>query len=257
MDLAQIINELWKHRGWLTLGLVIAVFIGLSTAYRVTLLPPGLEQKSLAVGAAETQILVDTPDSSLTDLGVGLEPLAERASVFSRFMTSRPVRASIAREVGLKENEIFTETPIGFDVAQDPAQPERSNKLLGENIEYRLRFTADQGLPTVKINAQAPRADDARRLADAAAAGFAKYVKAIQVRQQVPPARRVTVRQLGKAQGGLVAKDVNRPLALLTTLGVFIGFCLLVLLVANLSRSLRQIREAEAAERPASDPNGS
>lgn len=250
MDLAQVINELWKRRGWLAIGLAIALFVGLSTAYRISILPPGLEQKSLSIGAADTQILIDTPDSSLTDLGVGLEPLAERAGVFARFMTSRPVRAAIAREVGLKEQELHTEAPLsdGSAALREPAQAKRSNELLGENRDYRLRFATDSGLPTVTIQAQAPRAVDAVRLADAGAAGFAEYVKAVQAKQKVPPERRVTIRQLGNAEGGTIAEEINRPLALLTALGFFIGFCLLVLLGSNLSKSLRELRAAEAAE---------
>jgi hypothetical protein len=255
MDLAQVLHELWQRRNWLVLGALIALFAGLSTGYHVGLLPPKVEKKSLAIGTANTQILIDTPQSSLTDLGIGLEPLAERASVFARFMTSRPVRASIAQEVGLKEDELVTEAPQSEAV--DPNRAERSDALLGEDTSYRISFATDRGLPTITIRAQAPRAEDAIRLADAGAAGFARYVKAVQHKQHVPLERRVTVRQLGKAEGGTVAADINRPLAILTFVGVFIAFCLLLLLASNVSQSMRDIREAEqAGTEPASPDAG-
>lgn len=248
MDLAQVLHELWQRRNWLVVGAVIALIAGLSTAYNIGVFPPKLEEKALSIGSADTQILIDTPQSSLTDLGVGLRPLAERASVFARFMTSRPVRASIAREVGLKEDDLVTEAPLA--AGAEPGRAERSDALLGEDKSYRVRFSTDTGLPTITIRAQAPRVEDAVRLANAAAAGFASYVKAVQVKQNVPRERRVTVRQLGGAEGGTIAEEINRPLAILTFVGVFMGFCLLVLLVSGVSRSMRELQEGERQAQP-------
>jgi hypothetical protein len=255
MDLAQILKELWSRRGWLAVGLVVALFAGLATAYEIGVLPPSLEKKALSIGVADTQILIDSPDSSLADLGRDLEPLAKRAGVYARFMTTRPVRRAIAAEVGLEDHEIITETPLLSQVpkaAKEPANAERSRKLLGEDNAYRLRFTTDSGLPTITIYAQAPRVEDAERLANAGATGFANYVRQVQQRQGIPEVRRVTVRQLGAAQGGVLAEEINRPLAALTFAGVFIGWCLLVLLVGNVSRSMRELSEAEDRERPVS-----
>lgn len=248
MDFAQVIRELLNRRGWLAIGVVIALVAGLATAYRISLFPPGLEEKALSIGVADTRILVDSPASALTDLGRDFDALAKRANVYSRFMTSRPVREAIAREVGLQENQIVTEAPIQRSlpkVATEPVAAERGRDLVGENVPYRLRFATDVGLPTITIVAEAPTEEDAVRLADAAAVGFDKYVKGVQSRLDVPEARRVTIRQLGAATGGVVTEEVNRPLALLTFVGVFIGWCLLILLVSSVSRSMKELNEAE------------
>lgn len=253
MDLAQILKELWSRRGWLAVGAVVALVAGLATAYNLSFLPPKLEKKALSIGVAHTQILIDSPASSLTDLGRDLQPLAQRASVYARFMTTRPVRRAIAAEVGLRDDQIITEAPLLAQVpkaAQEPVAADRGGDLLGEDVAYRMRFSTDAGLPTITIQAQAPRVEDAERLADAGAAGFASYVQQVQRRQGIPEPRRVTVRQLGAAQGGVVAEEVNRPLAALTFVGVFVGWCLLVLLVSNVTRSMREL-EAEG-ERPVS-----
>jgi hypothetical protein len=250
MDFAQIIKELYLKRGWVAFGVAVALFAGLSTAYKISLFPPSLEKKALSIGTADTQILIDTPASSLTDLGVRLDPLAERASVYSRFMTSRPVRAAIAEEVGLDEHQIITEAPLRSNQplnAQEPVAAERSKKLLEEDEAYRLRFQTDDGLPTITIFAQAPRAEDAIRLANAGAAGFARYVKAIQAKQEIPRTRRVQVRQLGRAEGGMVAEKVNMSLAAVTFIGAFIVWCLLILLVTTLARNVRQLQDSEQA----------
>jgi hypothetical protein len=250
MDFAQVLRELWLRRAWLALGVVVALIAGLSTAYRIGVLPPKLTERALSIGAADTQILIDSPESALTDLGTDFKPFADRAQVYARFMTSRPVREAIAREVGLEDQDLIVSSPPSPNQTREqrePAATRRDNDLLGETNQYRLHFSTDPGLPTITIGAQAPRVEDAVRLADAAAIGFRKYVAAVQQRQDVPPERRVTVRQLGAAQGGVVAEDINRPLAILTFVAVFIAWCLLVLLASNVARSMRQLDEAGTA----------
>lgn len=246
MDFAQVLRELWLRRGWVALGAAIALIAGLATAYRISVFPPSLDEKTLSIGAADTQILIDSPQSALTDLGRDFRPLADRASVYARFMTSRPVQRAIAREVGIDESQLFVNAPPTGDQTREQREPsseERDNELLGENLGFRLNFSAQPGLPTVTISAQAARVEDAIRLANAGAIGFEKYVEAVQERQRVPAERRVTIRQLGSATGGVVAEDVNEPLAILTFAGAFIAWCLLVLLFANVSKSMRELNE--------------
>jgi hypothetical protein len=248
MDFAQVVRELWLRRWWVAVGVFVSLFAGLSTAYHVSIAPPSIAKKALAMGAADTQLLIDTPHSALTDLGVNTQPLAERASVYSRLMTSEPVRAAIAREVGLKPEQIVTESPIDSALpkaAREPVQAQRANDLLGETVPYHLRFSTDSGLPAVRIQATAPRADDALRLANGAASGFTKYVQAVQEAQKVPAERRVTPRQLGRAEGGQVVQNPNKPLAAIATIALFIGWCLLVLFVGNTIRGLRQLSDTD------------
>ncbi|MDX6672408.1 MAG: hypothetical protein QOI91_2771 [Solirubrobacteraceae bacterium] len=248
MDLAQIVSELWHRRGWVLLGVAVSLLVGLSTAYRIQFLPPNLEPKALSLGAANTQILIDSPDSALTDIGRDLDPLAVRASVFARFMTSEPVREVIARQVGLPKSAIVTEAPLSPNqpaAAKEPPAATRGNQLVGEGRTYRLRFSSDQGQPTITIAASAPNARDAVRLANAGAVGFKKYMERIQATQNVPSARRVTVRQLGNAEGGTVTGQINTKLLIAAAIGALIAWCLLVLLVSNVARSLRELREVE------------
>lgn len=250
MEFTQALHELWRQRFWVAVGVLLALLAGLSIAYRISFAPPALETKSLAIGVADTQILIDRQRSALTDLDVDLQPLSARASVYTRFMTSLPVREAIADEVGIPVSELFTEAPIQAQVpkaATEPVSAERADQLLGENTQYRLRFETDTGLPTVKILAEAPTAEDAVRLADGAAAGFTKYVQGIQEQQRIPDLRRAEIRQLGDAQGGLIAEDINVRLAVIVGIASFIGWCLLVLLGSSVARNLRVIRSSEAA----------
>lgn len=251
MDLAQVLRELWRRRGWLALGALLALYLALTTAYRVGLFPPSLERKTLAVGVADTQLLVDTPRSALTDVGRDLEPLAARATVFTHFMTSLPVREAVARRVGLPASAIQADAPPSPNqprAATEPTAAQRGSAVVGERRGYRLFFSNDPTSPTVNIRAQAPTARDAIRLANAGAAGFRAYVQRIQVQQGDPPARRVQLRQLGSAQGGIVGGEINERLAALAFAGAFVGWCLLVLLVVNVARSWRELEAEEGLE---------
>lgn len=232
------------------LGIAIAGVAGLSTAYRLSLFPPDITERALSYGSANTQVLVDTPSSALTDLGPQLEPLAKRAAVFTRLARTLPVRQAIAREVGADEQAIVVEAPIQSNepnAATEPTAERRSDSLLEEDRRFRIIFEADRGLPAVNIFARAPLAEDAVRLADAGAAGFIKYIEAVQRRQEVPAARRVTLRQLGAARGGVIAGDINLELAALTFAGVLFAWAVLMLVVGGVVDNMRKLREAEEA----------
>lgn len=250
MEFTQALHELWRQRLWVAIGVAVALLAAISTAYTIGLFPPKLTNKKLPLGTANTQVLIDAPRSALTDLSVDFEPLAGRASVYSRFMTSRPVREAIAEEVDIPLSQLIAEAPLQAQVpkaAQEPVAAERATELLGESQQFRLRFQTDTGLPTISIFAQAPTAEDAIRLADGAATGFTKYVRRIEVQQRVPELQRVEVRQLGSAEGGLLAANINERLAIIVGLTAFIGWCMLILLGANVSRNMRELRQAEVA----------
>lgn len=99
----------------------------------------------------------------------------------------------------------------------------------------------------ITIYAQASTADMAIRLANGAATGFQKYIAGIQLRDQVPDRRRVQISQLGEANGGLVNKGVNRVVAALAFVAVFVGWCVGILVASSIARDWRQAKAAEHA----------
>lgn len=256
MDFAQALHELLRRPGWLVLGAVVAVFAALSTAYDINGIPPRLDEKTLSLGTASTTVLVDTPKSSITNVAADLKPLAARAAVFARLAGSRPVRQAIASEVGLRETALRVDTPIEGDLPRaggSGSRDRRISSILEEDRQFRVGFIAQTGLPTITVTAQAPRVPDAIKLADASASAFKKYIEGVQVRQRQPLIERVSIRQLGPAEGGLVAKEINRQLAVMTLLAAFVGWCLALLAVTGVARNLAAIRAAEhgADEAPA------
>ena len=250
MDFAQALHELSRRKGLVALGIVLAVVVALSTAYNFNGVPPKPQKKTLALGTGSASLLVDTPDSSVTNLNADLQPLAARAVILSRLATSEKVREAIARNAGLRPSQLNIEAPIDGAVRPQSQRETRVASILGEDASFKVNFIAQQGLPTIAVNTQAPRVADARRLADISAGTFRRYISAVQTRQGRSQTNRVVLRQLGPAEGGTVAKQINKQLALLAFIAAFVGWCLIVLVAASVMRNLREIRQAEHAGPP-------
>jgi hypothetical protein len=242
LELANILKELWRRRVWVALGLLVAVVVSASTIYRIGLNPPSLEKKALEFAAADTQLLIDSRRSSLTDLGQDLGPLVTRADVFSRLMTSAPVKRSIAAEVGLPPEGFTAQSQADINrprAEKESTAEQRANQIRGEGVGYRLFFDVEGNLPVISIASQAPTTKDALRLADGAAVGVAKYIERLKKAQPGPVAAQVQVRRLGKAQGGLVNQGADTTAAALGFGGTFVGACLLILLGSNVVSAWR------------------
>lgn len=240
MDVAQIFRELWLRRLWVLLGVVVAILAALAVGWHITLNPPGLRSKDLTVHTADTTVLVDAPTSVIADLDAPLLVLAARANVYARYMTNLPVRRAIAARAHLPVERIVTEAPLAQNqpaAAREPVASQRSQKILGEQKNYTLRFQTDSGLPTVTILSQAPSTREAIALANAGAQGFKDYIRRLEAARKVPIDRRVIIRQLGTAEGGSIGKSVKATGVIAAFAGTMLAWCLLVLLVSSVARN--------------------
>lgn len=248
MDIAAALRTLLQRPVLPLIGILLAIVASLFVAFRVSLTPPSIDAKNLVLHVADTSVLIDRPNPALVDLQADLRPLADRADVFARYMLSQPVRQAIARRAGLDENRIAFEAPLELNApkaAQEPVAVERSQQIFDEEVSHGIRFTTDSGLPTVTMTTRAPSLQEALDLADAAAKGFGDYVRREQERANIPPERRVTVRQLGRATGGSGGQSVGISSVIVTFLAVFIGWCLLSLLGLDVARGWRRLDELE------------
>lgn len=248
MDAAQVLRELWRRRAWMALGVLVAVVAALAAGFRLSVIPPRLESKSLAVHTANASVLVDTRSSAVGNVLVDLRPLIARASVYTRYATTLVVRRAIARAAGLSVDQFVVDAPFGTNLPREASQPvaaQRAEGLLRESRVYYLRFSSDSGLPVVFITANAPSVDEARRLADAGAQGLIDNVSRIEIARRIPLDQRVALRQLGSAEGGTVAQDVKLGVVIAAFVGVMIAWALLVLLVGSVARSWRSLDSAE------------
>lgn len=232
MELALTLNRLWQRRFWVAIGVVLAVVVAF---YASTAL------KKTSYAAASTQMVVDAPKSALGNLKTSLVPYTARAIVYARLMTSPAALNDIGQAAGIPGNEISAVGPaeIGAPTAIHTPSVQVDGRLQAPKEKYVLRFDQNPDLPTVDIYSEAPTTKQALALANGAVTGFAKYLQDLDAQTDVPVAQQVRLRQLGGADGGVVAKNSGTKIAILLGFVVLILWCLLVLYVSRIRDQIR------------------
>jgi hypothetical protein len=243
MDLLKILNELWKRRLWVGAAVVVALLVAISTNYKL----PSFEKRAQLVGAATSQVLIDSSTSAIADVERDPGPLANRAVVLAQYMSSAEARAAIAEKMNLTPSQIAADGPFSSLTDRStyqatPAGP-RANQLTEENAIYRLVFDAQLSLPIISIYTQAPDAASATKLAGAASQVLTGYV--IELDKGIPPKRRITVSALGRPEGGTVNDGANPILAFLAFLGVMVVLCTAIVMGSGLARQWQEMRSPD------------
>ncbi|HEY1284733.1 MAG TPA: hypothetical protein VGF04_01475 [Solirubrobacterales bacterium] len=259
MELARTLKTLWWRRRLLAVGVAIAILAALLSVYRVSLAPPSLESRANEFSTASVQILVDTPGSAFADLASNIEPLETRASVFARFLASPVAVDLIAQRAKVPANAIEAQGPFDLNqplFVQEPTAEQRSSQIIGEGAVYRLRFVNTPELPIIAVYAQAPTTPEALRLANAVPVALRRYIDGLQDSQDTPQQRRVQVRRLGTASGGVVNKGADIQIALLVFLVVLVGWCMLLVPAHTIAQGWREVG-SPPARRPSPRRGGS
>jgi hypothetical protein len=238
MAFVEIAREIWQRKLLVGLVFALALIAAIYSAYQINLFPPSLKSRALSVSAASSQILIDSPRSTLvTGAEAGtLDGLATRAKIYGQYLSSLEARAEIAKRVGIPPQTISSFGPFspasgGETYASQPSD-ERAEELLQEGAQNRLVFTAQEGVPILTVSAQAATADRAIALASASFETLQKYVR--QLRTDGKPVREgVIVRQLGAPEGGTLGGSNNIILMVLAFLLVFGLGCAAILVVPN------------------------
>src|SRR5215210_184972 len=105
MELVGAWRALTRRR--LAVGIVfaLAVLAAVSTVFKL----PSMERRSLSIGAATSQILVDSERSTLV-AGAGpdqISALGTRARVYAQYLSSRDAVGKISRNTGIPERLIM------------------------------------------------------------------------------------------------------------------------------------------------------
>jgi hypothetical protein len=244
MGFALVLRRLLARWPLLVVGVLVAAIAATLSVYRLDGLK--LKARGLKHSSASTQVLIDSPTSSLGDLGGSFESLDARAAVFANFMTTPAVLELIGAQVGISGDQIYAEGPLNPNLAkvvQEPTALQRNVQITGETDPYRLSFSSQQGLPTVGIDAQAPTTSEAVALANAAAIGLREYVSSLQRIDKVPRGARVTIRQLGSASGAVDDAGIGKALAAIVFVLVFVLWCGLMLVAARFREQWRASAE--------------
>lgn len=250
MAFVDTIRHLWQRKLLVALVVAIAAFVAVFTAFRVSVSPPGLHKRALTVAAASSQILVDSPQSTLVagaSLGT-FDALATRAKIYGEYLASLAAREEIAKRAGVPAGSISTSGPFSAATGQftysSQSSEERAGELLQEGATNRLVFTAQEGVPILTVDAQSATSERAIALATASFDTLKQYVHNLSADGQ-PVRRGVTVRELGAPEGGTLGGSNNvifMALAFLVVLGLG---CAMILVVPGFIQRWRVLDRVE------------
>ncbi len=256
MALVEVIRQLWHRKLLVALVLAVAVVAAIFSSYRIG--SDGLEKRALTVAAASSQILVDSPDSTLVagaELGT-FEALATRAKIYGQYLASLSARQEIAKLAGVPAGSISTSGPFSAATGRNTysSQPseERAGELLQEGANNRLVFTAQEGVPILTVDSQAASSEQAIALASASFTTLKQYVSSLEADGR-PVRQGVTVRELGAPEGGTLGGSNNIMLMALAFLLVFGLGCTAILIIPTFARRWRALDDVEYPA-PTADP---
>lgn len=268
MELVGFVKSLLRHK--LVLGAIfaVAVLAALLTAFKVG--PGGVERRSTSVGAATSQILVDSAESTLVKGAASdqLAALGTRASVYAQYLSSREAVGKIAREMKINPLLITASGPFsegtGIRDYGEQGAESRATDLVSEGKAYRLVFKAQEDVPIITVYATAPTVPASLELARSSYKVLSEYIDGLKLQaakeERIDPEPKpaasataplindIIVRQLGQPEGGLVGGSADLMLMVLAFVGVFGLGCLAFAIVSGFMRHWRLADEMERLE---------
>jgi hypothetical protein len=248
------LRTLWR----LKVGVLISLGFGLVTAAwsidRISLFPLRMTPRSIEMATAATHVLVDTPGSISIDLRqdtYSISALTTRAVVLGNVIASTPVETLIARRAHVPAGLLRIDAPLTpqeVSVQVDPQKARRVTDILKSNGQYRLQVSANPEVPMLDIYAQAPTADSAAALANAAVDELEAYVAGLASSERTPAKDQIRLEQLGRASGVVINPGVQYEVAVLACLLTFLASCATIVFVARVRAGWRL---AALSERPA------
>lgn len=235
-------RELWGQKVGLAIAVAIALLAATRVLFGVSFLPPKLEHNSQGLASASTQVVVDTPRSSIIDLRqdtYSFTGLTNRALLLGNVMASLPVRGYIARRAGVPVEAIRVSAPLTPEqprVVTDGAHQPKTSDILRSPDEYRLSVQANPTVPVLDIYAEAPDGPAAGKLANAAVEGLHDYLGALSRQHGTPLAKQVRLVQLGRATGATIDSGAGIVLAMLVFAFVLTIASAAVLFIARVRR---------------------
>jgi len=274
MEIVGFVRTLLQRKLVLGILLGLATLAALMTAFKIG--PGGVERRSVAVGAATSQILVDSAESTLVE-GAGTDQIAAlgtRARVYAQYLSSRDAVNKIAAELDVNPRMITAHGPFsegtGIQDYDQQGAESRARDLVDEGKEYRLVFEAQEDVPIITVYATGPATAQALDLAHASFNVLQRYIgqlkaeakvaektipppKVATATSSVPLVENIVVRELGEPEGGLVGGSADLVLMVLAFLAVFGIGCLVVAAGSGFMRHWRLAGEMERIGAEADD----
>jgi hypothetical protein len=271
MELVGFVKSLLRHKVALGAIFDVAVLAALLTSFNIG--PGGIERRSTSVGAATSQILVDSAESTLVKGAASdqLAALGTRASVYAQYLSSREAVGKIAREMEINPLLITASGPFsdgtGISDYGEQGAESRATDLVDEGKAYRLVFQAQEDVPIITVYATGPSVPASLDLARSSYKVLSGYIGELKLQaakearidpQPKPTASEtgllindIIVRQLGQPEGGLVGGSANLMLMVLAFVGVLGLGCLAFAVISGFMRHWRLAGEMERLDKQA------
>jgi hypothetical protein len=247
------IRGLWQIRGWVAACAAFALLATVWSVAEVGVLPPHVKSRSLKMATATTQVVVDTPNSTLVDMRQDtsrLDSLTNRALLLGNVMASPEVRADIARRAHVPFESLQVVPPITPKqprVLAEAGNERHTSDILKLNGDYRLYIKANPTVPFLQIYAQTPSAKSAGALANAAVGGVEAYLAELARTTQTPGAQQIRLIQLGSAQGAVINGGIAWRIAFLAFVVTFGASCATVIWIRRVRQGWRLAALSEQA----------
>jgi hypothetical protein len=255
MRLGIRLRKLWRLRVGVGVSLLVALVAGAWSAEKISLFPPHLTPRKLEMGSATTHIVVDRPRSMLIDLKsdtYDFEQLSNRAILLGNVIANGAVHDMVAKSVNVPPDQLLISAPRTSKQPQavaDPKTQKHTSDILKSNDEYRLTIVANPTVPVLDIYAQAPDANAAARLANAAYDGLQSYLHTVARQESTPADSQIRLIQLGRAQGSVVNPSAHWQVAVLAFLVTFGFSCATVIYVDRVRKGWKLAAISEGVAR--------
>jgi hypothetical protein len=254
-----MLRELWGLRHAIKWGILIALAGGILMSYRVSLdLPPKLETRQYEAGVAAAEVLVDSPNSQVVDVGGGspdvegstidIGGLSTRARLLASLVSSSPLKDRIASAAGIRPDKLVVIAPTSNELAPRATPATSTTVKVGDRDANVLNLFVDETLPIITMSVEAPDAATARRLAGAAVDELGAYLKSVASARSIPDARQLVVSSLGPATSRTVVKGPTRLVAVVVALLIFGIWCVAAMMIPRLAKTWTEAARYDAAK---------
>jgi hypothetical protein len=225
---------------------VVALVASLASIMHLTLLPPGLHgMRDVQVATASTHIVLDRPVSAIgntrTETG-DFDALSDRAVLLGELLASETVRQDIGRRAGIDPALIAAQSHVTANVQTVMTEPDlerRADQIVHSRALYRIDVQPRPNLPEVDVYTQAPTAEGAVKLANAAVTGLHDYLDRSAQQQGERASNQIGFEQLGAAHGGIVNGKARMVIAAFTFFVAFFTSAGLIGIIARVRRGYR------------------
>jgi hypothetical protein len=238
-----------KRFWWvLVIGLLFALFAGLSARFSVSFFPPSLEEKEEISYTAEARLLVSSAsnphvrsaettfvpqgpvDEDTGDADAGTEGESEQTLVpFS----SPPDLNTIIRNANTYPFLIESDGVADFRRERFGDLPGSVSAIGATSVVTANRVELSE-IPVIRLVAVSGSPEDSIALADKTGKAFIGWLKQEQVDDKIRPEDRMVIEQLTIPKGAVASAGPSTTLPILVFVVVFAAFCVLAILLDRL-----------------------